>query len=315
MKTFKNYIIEKSFSQSDIPESFWVVFDLEEMVDELKTGKVKGLKGISSSSEIEFAFLGVARDAMLQMDSESLLKQNKITRIMYDNPHYLVSNNMWGLRRLYNARQKIWMDQVFGNLFEQIQKIMPSYNKQLAYDMSYYGFRNVDYDWSKKTNPKLKVNNIKDLAKVVKKYIETIFSEKTGIPYDVSLNTMQGILFKSIKVVGETYKDENEWVIKDDILTVPKGSTLYVLTKEPDFVNDKVYDVVANNMDQSSMDMFFVFKENDINDKYIKDISLYQRLVKNDIMINKLGKRFKIVKYDLDDFKQKQSEFWKKGSQ
>jgi hypothetical protein len=142
---FNNYLNEKSFSTADIPKDFWVVFDLYEMVDELKTGRVNGLKGISSSSEIEFQFLGVARDAMLQMDSEKLIKQNKITRIMYDNPHYLVSNNMWGLRRLYNARQNVWIDQVFGNLFERIQKEMKSVDKQLAYDMDYYGFRNVDY--------------------------------------------------------------------------------------------------------------------------------------------------------------------------
>jgi len=71
-----------------------VVFDLENIIDQLKTGKIKGLKGISSSSDIQFDFLGVARDAMLQMDSTKLLELNNITRIMYDNPHYLVSKNL-----------------------------------------------------------------------------------------------------------------------------------------------------------------------------------------------------------------------------
>jgi hypothetical protein len=64
------------------------------MKDQLKSMKVKGLKGISSDSDIQFQFLGVARDAMLQIPSKDLLEQNKITRIMYDNPHYLVSKNM-----------------------------------------------------------------------------------------------------------------------------------------------------------------------------------------------------------------------------
>ncbi len=91
---FKQYLQEKSFRKSDIPKDFWVVFDLETMIDELKSGKIKGLKGISSSSEIQFQFLGVARDAMLQIDSTELLKINNITRIMYNNPHYLVSKNL-----------------------------------------------------------------------------------------------------------------------------------------------------------------------------------------------------------------------------
>jgi hypothetical protein len=36
---------------------------------------------------------------------------------MYNNPHYLVSNNMKYLRRLFNASPK-WDSQVYGNLFE-----------------------------------------------------------------------------------------------------------------------------------------------------------------------------------------------------
>jgi hypothetical protein len=64
------------------------------MKDQLKTRKVKGLKGISSSNTIQFEFLGVARDAMLQIPSKDLLKLNNVTRIMYDNPHYFVSNNL-----------------------------------------------------------------------------------------------------------------------------------------------------------------------------------------------------------------------------
>jgi hypothetical protein len=127
------------------------------------------------------------------------------------------------------------------------------------------------------------------------------------------LNTLQDIIFKSLKTVGKIYSDENEWVIKNDVLSVPKGSTLYILTKEPDFVNQKVYDVVADNMDQSTMDMLFVFKENDLDTKHLTDVAIYKRLVKNDIMIDKLGNRYNIIKYDIDEFKKKQNEFWKKG--
>lgn len=312
---FNDYLLEKSYVPSDLPKDFWVVFDLEEMLDELKTGKVKGLKGISSNSNIQFDFLGVARDAMLQMDSEELLKQNKITRIMYDNPHFLVSKNMWGLKRLYNARSAQWISQVFGNIFERIQAEMKPVDKQLAYDMEYYGFRNVDYDWAKKMSPRLKINNIKDLSKIIKTYIETIFSEKTGISYNIPLQKMQDIIYKSLETIGKIYSGENEWVIKNDVLTIPKKSHLYILTKEPDIVNQKAYDVVKDNLKTNSMDMFFIFKENDIDDKYYKDVSLYKSLIKTDMWAEQLGNKYKIIRYDLDDFKRKQNEFWKKGQQ
>ena len=306
----QKYLNEKSFSAKDIPKDFWIVFDLESMVDELKTGKIKGLKGISSDSDIQFSFLGVARDAMLQIDSKKLLKLNKITRIMYDNPHYLVSNNLWALRRMYNASPNNWANQVFGNLFGMIQKQMKGIDKQLRYDMEYYGFRNVDLKWAKQMNSKGKIKNIKDLSISIKDYIENIFSDKTGIDYDMPLNTIKDIIFKALKDIGEIYSSENEWVVKNDYLVVPKGSTMYILTMEPDNFNKDVYDVVSNNMDASTMDMLFVFRENDLDTKYLTDASLYKRMVKYDKLIKELGGRYKIVKYDNIEFKKKQSEWW-----
>ena len=308
----QKYLNEKSFSAKDIPKDFWVVFDLEEMVDELKTGKIKGLKGISSDSDIQFSFLGVARDAMLQIDSKKLLEHNKITRIMYDNPHYLVSNNLWALRRLYNASPSRWANQVFGNLFGEIQKHMKSVDKQLGYDMDYYGFRNVDPKWAKQMNSKGKIKNIKELSIVIKNYIENIFSDTTGMDYDVSLNTMKDIIFKALKNIGEIYSSENEWVVKNDYLIVPKNSIMYILIQEPDNFNKEIYDVVSNNMDASTMDMLLVFRENNLDTKYLTDVSLYKRMVKYDNLIEKLGGRYKIVKYDNIEFKKKQSEFWKR---
>ena len=126
---------------------------------------------------------------------------------------------------------------------------------------------------------------------------------------------MQDVIFKSLKNIGNIYKDENERVIQSDVLTIPKKSSLYILSKEPDIVNEKVYDLVKDNLDSSSMDMFFIFKENDINDKYIKDISLYKNMIKNDMMIEQLEGKYNIIKYELDEFKKKQNEFWKKGQQ
>lgn len=306
MTKFIEYLNEKSFGKEDIPEYFWVVFDLREMKDQLKTRKVKGLKGISSSNTIQFEFLGVARDAMLQIPSKDLLKANDVTRIMYDNPHYFVSNNLWALRRIYNSSPNRWANQVFGNLFEQIQKRIK--DRQLKYDMEYHGFRNVDYDWSKKIQNK-KINNIKQLSEVIKKYIENIFSEKTGRDYEVKLTELQSIVYESLLEIGRIYSSENEWVVKNKVFTIPKSSVLYVLGSKPDNFNQEFYDVMKDNIKTNMMDLIFVLQEYDFPESLKKQSHDYKDYARMKEQTKDL-KDYKIVEYNFQEFKRKQKEFF-----
>jgi len=309
MKLFSDYLTEKSFSEKDIPKDFWVVFDINDMMADLKTGKINGLKGISSDSIIQFSFLGVARDAMLQIDAKQLISLNKITRILYNNPHYLVSKDMWALRRIYSASPTRWIVQVLGNLFEKLQsEIKHSKHKQLSYDMEYFGFRNVDYEWSKKV--KLKINNLKDLSVIIYKYIHNIFSEKTGIKYDIKVKEISDMLYSSLLNIGDIYSSENEWVVKDKILTLPKSTIVHVLTKDVDMFNQKAYDLVKKNPDMGRIDFFGLFAENDLQDEY-SNLSLYKQMIKFDDIKEQLGKKYIVKKIDFDDFKRRQKESWK----
>ena len=306
---FKQYLIEKSFTEKDLPKDFWIVFDIGRMMDELKTGKIKGLKGISSSNEIMFSFLGVARDAMFQIDAKQLISLNKITRILYDNPHYLVSKNMWALRRIFSASPSGWINQVFGNLFDRLQvETKRSKHKELSYDMGYYGFRNVDYDWAKKV--KTKINNLKDLSSLVHKYIHYVFTEKTNRKYDISVKEISDMLYVSILKIGELYSSENEWVVKSDILTLPKKTILHILTKDVDKFNKKAYDLVKNNPKMDSMDFFGLFSQNDLGKEH-NDISLYKQMIKFDNIKDELGNKYTVKKIDYNFFKRKQKESWK----
>lgn len=303
---FKEFLIEKSFSKSDIPDYFWVVFDLKEMKDQLKTGKIKGLKGISSSNEIQFSFLGVARDAMLQIPSKDLLKLNDVTRIMYNNPHYLISKNLWALKRIYNATQSNWADQVFGNLFEKLKKYIK--NPQLKYDMDYYGFRNIDWNWSKKIVNK-KIDNLKQLTVIIKNYIENIFSKKTGIKYNLNLSELQSNIYDTLLDIGNIYSDENEWVIKNDTFKVPKSSILYVLTIKPNPLDQKFYNYMKNYTEISMLDLIWKLNEYEGITKELKDqAQYYQKYIKTMELTKNLP--YKIIEYDLNEFKNKQKDFW-----
>lgn len=305
---FKEYLNEKSFTEKDLPKDFWVVFDIQRMLSELKTGKIKGLKGISSSNDIQFSFLGVARDAMLQIDAKQLLSLNKITRILYDNPHYLVSKNMWALRRMYSTGSQ-WINQVFGNLFGMIQEEMKgSKHKQLFYDMGYYGFRNVDYKWSKSV--KLNIKNLKDLSVVIYKYIHTIFTDQTDIKYDITQKELNNILYKSLLNIGKIYSSENEWVIKSDVLNIPKKTIVHILTQDVGNVNKKAYDIIKNNPDTGNIDFLGLFAQNDIDKEY-SNISLYKQMIKYDNIVKELDNKYKVKKINYTDFRKRQEERWR----
>jgi hypothetical protein len=81
---------------------------------------------------------------------------------------------------------------------------------------------------------------------VVKKYIDTIFSEKTGRKYDISLKDYQDLLYKVLIEIGKVYASESEWVVKGDVLNIPKNSFLYVLTPTVEDFNEKLYNELKN---------------------------------------------------------------------
>lgn len=334
---FYNYLIEKSYTAKDIPENFYVVFDIEKIFDQLKQRKIKGLKGISSSNEIEFQFLGVARDAMLEMNSKELMNLNDVTRIMYDNPHYLVSKNMWALRRIYQDNPQKWssttVNHIFGNLFEYLIKTIKESGKhgEFVHDAEYSGFRNVDYDWAKKIANKLKIRNLKDLAKIVKNYIDNIFYEKMNKswasrrtePYDFKLQEIYKYLYETLLEIGRIYSSENEWVVKNDHLKVPKGSNLYLLTPTIENFKEEAYKAVKNwienNPDKDLFDLktgnmkFSMQIRNKMEDMGIKKFGTpgkYVYLYEIDKYTEELENEYNVKKIDESEFRRKQSEYF-----
>ncbi len=317
---------EKSYTQQDIPENFYVVFDLERTIDELKKQKIKGLKGISSSNEIQFQFLGVARDAMLEMDSKKLLKKNDVTRIMYDNPHYLASKNMWALKRIYQDSPGKWtsssINHVFGNIFEYLQAIIKKSGKHgnFVHDATYEGFRNVDSSWSKEMANKLKINNLKDLTEIIKNYINNIFSKKTKRKYDFTSKELYKYLYETLERIGKIYSSENEWVVKNDYLTIPQNSNLYVLVPQWPEYKEETYEMVKEwikkNPDEDldsmvGMEVTMYIINNYGKEKLGGPTDYYIKLYKIDKMLEKVEDVYNIIKIGEKEFKAKQSKYFK----
>lgn len=260
---FKNYLNEKSFTDMDIPKYFRVIFDFGYALDknigrQLGNGKLDGLTGITDKKEMIFSWLGVGRDAMLIMNGQEVIKQNSITKIMYNNPHYLLDNNMSALKRIWNKSNEKDNRGTFHNLGDYLSRELGKWGKIDQYDLKAQapGQRMAGLPMSKT----FKVNNIKQLkewfVRAAKEVIEDepYYYRFLDVILELDAIDLNMLVMDTLRGIGETYKDEGEWIIKDKQLKVPKGSTIFILNPIPkehfnDYKNGNISDFLKIYMD------------------------------------------------------------------
>jgi hypothetical protein len=204
--------------------------------------KLEGLTGISDKHDIGFHWLGVARDAMLIMKGSEVIKLNKISRILYGNPNYFLSNKMTMVKRVFQKSSGTMGDSnILHNIMDYVFLVMGREKKVDKYNVQYTAAQQ-DYAhvaYKKSTN----INSSKDLVKWIRKAGEVLRKEQEektsfrnhhilAVIDDIeklSDKSIEDSIYKAFEEIGKTYGSEGEWVIKDDSLKVPKGSYLYVL--------------------------------------------------------------------------------------
>lgn len=229
-------IKEKSFRQKDIPKQFYLVTDFgyNVNIDELKKGVLKGVSGISGSINIVLDFMGVGRNLIIVMKGPSLININNVSRIMYNNPHYLVSNDLDALFRVFqdvkSGPDKYLYQHVFHNLFDYCRNFMESSSNKnyngLLYSWKMSGVPAFDFNefWIKEQP---KINNLYDFTKAMINLSKQIddYSGKESFE-ELSFQEVYDLFEGALNIVGEIYGDESEWVLKDKELNIPKKTKL-----------------------------------------------------------------------------------------
>jgi hypothetical protein len=226
-----------SYTVSDIPKFFRVVFYLKDGAKGLKKGVLEGVKGISDSKEIVMQWLSVNRDAVLIMPPKETIRLNNLSRVMYNNPHYLLQDNMAALLRIWSQRDR---QGVIQNLFEYVLAYWRT-NKKYSdahYAGQYFGFyQALSYIY------KDSINGSKDLAKwVVKKGLPELekdrpeLSHYIGLLKKLTIRDWEESIIEGLKTVAKVYGNEGEWILKNGILKVPPKSKLLVV-KSPMYID------------------------------------------------------------------------------
>ena len=235
-------INEGSFSEGDIPNKFWCVIkfriDDPESMSQLTEMQLKGVKGISSSHEIIFImYEGSYYQGILVMNGKSVIANNKLSRVLYGNIDYLLSNNLKAYHRLSGASsQPSDFIYDFRNVLMKIKFVLtdPEFAKMFKFrenvvlpdTNNFFGIELLEHI---KTN---KIKNARDYEKCVMWYFKTLLKvnpQEKGLTSEKIQKILKG-LFMSEAENGSTgeISREQEWIVKDNTLNIPRNSQLFL---------------------------------------------------------------------------------------
>lgn len=260
MLGFRKFI-EASYESEDVPERYYVVGNFSEhnpeVPEQLSKLELPGVSGVSGSESIIRNFLGVAREMLLVMDGYQFEKLNNLSKIQYDNPEYLVSNNLDGLLRIWaygSGDLDKYRSSVMTKLFDYIELAA----KQLAGNARYEArsdfenkasqlFYAIQYDGGRKFSDLPKVRNTWDIAKWLQRN-----AKKDDYYYGIDFTPEEAhqIIIKALQLIGDVFKDEDEWRVKNRTTRIPEGSELYILT--PEISQDKWSNYVQDKLSKWS---------------------------------------------------------------
>ena len=250
---FKRYITEKSFEPVDVPRVFRVAMEWGyddkafETLKQLENMQLKGLTGISDAGDLTFQWIGAGRDILLVMNGQEVVENNKISRFLYDNPHYMLSNNMKWLRRMYQRREGDDNRGILFNLNEHVFLVLAQKGYITKHDIEYSAPYQTMAD-AKSIVKTAKINGVKDYIKHFRKvyrfrakeekesteWSNKVFSRENGFEeiFDkISDSEFANIVKLAFDRIKKIYGSEGEWVVKTKTLKVPKKSYLYMMEK------------------------------------------------------------------------------------
>lgn len=177
--------LEMSYGEADIPKFFYLCCNLNQ---ELINGVMHNLQGISASPQISRFW----RQCFLQMPANEVMRVNKLSRVMYGNPDYMVSKDLRAMHRV-----------------SPISKFEPF---KLGLLLSLVHGLSLPIPQIQKLEQGLKpylkgISNLKDYMRVVYDYLN-----KNGLNLQPSERSVK--FFQDVVNNQTSYASEQEWMVK-----------------------------------------------------------------------------------------------------
>ena len=227
----------------EIQKTNWVSYEIESIdpkpFKELSEGVLDGVIGVSSSSYNISEWL-IHRECLIVMPFNEFLRLNNAEQVKYFDAYYMTKNGLEAFFRLYNTRNKD--DNAYYSVLQNLFNKISNEFKIEAYTLSnpelYYSISEIFnvYNSSKfleyvSNQPRIK--SPEAFAKIVCDYINLGVIKQDYSFYDYDKQTNIEIadiispLTKGIVSSAKIYRDESEWILKNNKLFIPKGSQLF----------------------------------------------------------------------------------------
>jgi 8-oxo-dGTP pyrophosphatase MutT (NUDIX family) len=223
----------------------------EKPFEELKNQKLEGLVGVSSSPN-NIAEWFIHRDCLIVMNYDEFIALNETETINYYDPYQLMKNNLFMFKRLYaNVGARSGNDEnpyVFIQTLKKIlEKIIPEINLEMnvaegqkykeLYRISQFisPYITRDFpDWIEKNE--IKINSPVDLTEAILQFNKlNDGASYLGYGFENPVLTFDELLpfvEKGIVRAGSIYDSEQEIVLTNRELNIPKNSQLFFIGKD-----------------------------------------------------------------------------------
>lgn len=222
-------ISEASYTEEDVPDFFYLALpDSVALKNGLLNRRFTGFKnkGISSRRDI-IERLGppsneqddFQQNMLIIMPGREVVKNNKLTRFMYDNPDYWLSGDLSALSRLYDYK--------VSDAYVEFRRIL---TRLIRVENSKYD--NYLHRIQSKVRPSQLPKKFRGLNHFSKTIVDVAEQIKEKFEYDYEIpdvDYIKNLILRWInEVIRNNFKIEGEWVSKSSRFTIPRSSIIIV---------------------------------------------------------------------------------------
>jgi 2'-5' RNA ligase/8-oxo-dGTP pyrophosphatase MutT (NUDIX family) len=241
-------IIERSFTEKDIPEYFFLLTHPKRVkLADLESGVLKGVTGIAGDGRIMASINMGEAGFVITMPGAATVKLNKLSRVMYENPEYWVQDDFKAAKRVLNSHDaKSAGGKILRNAHEKARKrgLFPDTLgvREVPFEFDSWGdapVRNLAA-WARRL-----AQNAKNVAAARRKA-----DPQYGWPYADKMaaltekDWMEFIKLGTAKL-ADRFVIEGEWLVKDGQLRLPPGTDIRVMIPDHPREAAEVEEVLA----------------------------------------------------------------------